>query len=127
MPPSISAATMRDIDGVPFELGGVPFELGGVPFERGGVLDVEGGAKVGLHARRAVGVGRGLAAERFDAGPFWRVSRASGVFVAVSASHLYGSKGLLAMLRADGYRVTRLRSSPSPGAAMKSPTHAPAR
>ena len=40
-----------------------------------GVLDVEGGAKVGLHARRAVGVGRGLAAERFDAGPFWRVSR----------------------------------------------------
>lgn len=35
--------------------------------------------------------------------------RAGGVFVAVGASHLYGPKGLLAMLREDGYRVTRLR------------------
>lgn len=35
--------------------------------------------------------------------------RTGGVFVAVGASHLYGNKGLLAMLRADGYRVTRLR------------------
>lgn len=35
--------------------------------------------------------------------------RSGGVFVAVGASHLYGRRGLLAMLRADGYRVTRLR------------------
>jgi len=35
--------------------------------------------------------------------------RAGGVFVAVGASHLYGPKGLLAMLRDDGYRLTRLR------------------
>lgn len=35
--------------------------------------------------------------------------RAGGVFVAVGASHLYGHKGLLAMLRDDGYRLTRLR------------------
>ncbi|MBI4989157.1 MAG: TraB/GumN family protein [Rhodocyclales bacterium] len=34
--------------------------------------------------------------------------RGGGVFVAVGASHLYGSQGLLSLLRKDGYRVTRL-------------------
>lgn len=34
--------------------------------------------------------------------------REGGVFVAVGASHLHGSQGLLALLRKDGYRVTRL-------------------
>jgi uncharacterized protein YbaP (TraB family) len=34
--------------------------------------------------------------------------RAGGVFVAVGALHLYGSRGLLAMLEQDGYRVTRI-------------------
>jgi len=34
--------------------------------------------------------------------------RAGGVFVAVGASHLYGESGLLALLRADGYRISRL-------------------
>jgi uncharacterized protein YbaP (TraB family) len=34
--------------------------------------------------------------------------RGGRVFVAVGAMHLYGSKGLLAMLQRDGYRVTRI-------------------
>jgi hypothetical protein len=34
--------------------------------------------------------------------------RAGGVFVAVGAMHLYGSRGLLAMLEQDGYRVMRI-------------------
>ncbi len=34
--------------------------------------------------------------------------RAGRVFVAVGAMHLHGPKGLLAMLRSDGYRVTRI-------------------
>ena len=34
--------------------------------------------------------------------------RKGRVFVAIGASHLYGDKGLLAMLREDGYAVTRL-------------------
>ena len=34
--------------------------------------------------------------------------REGRVFAAVGAAHLYGSQGLLAMLRRDGYRVTRL-------------------
>ncbi len=34
--------------------------------------------------------------------------RTGRVFVAVGALHLYGNKGLLAMLRDDGYRVTRI-------------------
>ena len=34
--------------------------------------------------------------------------RGGRVFVAVGAMHLYGSKGLLAMLRRDGYAVTRI-------------------
>jgi uncharacterized protein YbaP (TraB family) len=34
--------------------------------------------------------------------------RGGRIFVAVGAMHLYGSKGLLAMLQRDGYRVTRI-------------------
>ena len=34
--------------------------------------------------------------------------RAGGVFVAMGASHLSGPRGLLALLRQDGYRVTRI-------------------
>jgi hypothetical protein len=34
--------------------------------------------------------------------------RAGRVFVAVGASHLYGSAGLLAMIEKQGYRVTRV-------------------
>jgi uncharacterized protein YbaP (TraB family) len=34
--------------------------------------------------------------------------RGGRVFVAVGAMHLYGSKGLLALLQQDGYRVTRI-------------------
>jgi hypothetical protein len=34
--------------------------------------------------------------------------RGGRVFVAVGAMHLYGARGLLAMLEADGYRVTRI-------------------
>ena len=34
--------------------------------------------------------------------------RGGRVFVAVGAMHLYGSKGLLALLQRDGYRVTRI-------------------
>ena len=34
--------------------------------------------------------------------------RSGGVFVAIGASHLQGSEGLLAMLLRDGYRVTRV-------------------
>jgi uncharacterized protein YbaP (TraB family) len=34
--------------------------------------------------------------------------RGGRVFVAVGAMHLYGSKGLLAMLQRDGYVVTRI-------------------
>ncbi|MBK7473412.1 MAG: TraB/GumN family protein [Betaproteobacteria bacterium] len=33
---------------------------------------------------------------------------AAGVFVAVGALHLYGEQGLLALLREDGYRLTRV-------------------
>jgi uncharacterized protein YbaP (TraB family) len=34
--------------------------------------------------------------------------RGGRVFVAVGALHLYGDKGLLAMIARDKYRVTRL-------------------
>jgi len=34
--------------------------------------------------------------------------RRGQVFVAIGASHLHGDRGLLAMLRRDGYRVTRI-------------------
>jgi uncharacterized protein YbaP (TraB family) len=30
------------------------------------------------------------------------------VFAAIGATHLYGSRGLLAMLGHDGYKVTRI-------------------
>lgn len=38
--------------------------------------------------------------------------REGGVFVAVGASHLHGSQGLLALLRKDGYRVSRIWPRP---------------
>ncbi|MBK7472549.1 MAG: TraB/GumN family protein [Betaproteobacteria bacterium] len=34
--------------------------------------------------------------------------RSGRVFVAVGALHLYGEQGLLALLREDGYRLTRV-------------------